>query len=44
MGLVISADLAGMRQNAGHVVLGDIGEMVLLVVLALKHVVAVVVE
>ena len=33
-----------MRQDAGHVVLGDIGEMVLLVVLAPKDVVAVVVE
>ena len=33
-----------MRQDAGHVVLGDIGEVVLLVVLAPKDVVAVVVE
>lgn len=30
------ADLARVRQDAGHVVLGDIGEMVLLVVLAPK--------
>ena len=33
-----------MRQDAGHVVLGDFGEVVLLVVLAPKDVVAVVVE
>ena len=37
-------DLARVRQDAGHVVLGDFGEVVLLVVLAPKHVVAVVVE
>ena len=38
------ADLAGMRQDAGHIVLGNVGEMVLLVALAPKDVVAVVVE